>query len=76
MTLEKGQMVPSSRANTRLRSRAQLQCGAALLASGSSTPCWRGAQFLADACAGDVALHQEVASLLVSYEDAGSFIGP
>jgi serine/threonine protein kinase/tetratricopeptide (TPR) repeat protein len=32
------------------------------------------AQFLADACAGDVTLHQEVASLLASYEDAGSFI--
>jgi hypothetical protein len=33
----KGQ-VPRSRANTRLRSRAQLQCGVALLASDSSSP--------------------------------------
>jgi hypothetical protein len=31
-----------SMANTRLRNRAQRQCGAGELASGSSTPCWRG----------------------------------
>ena len=31
-----------SMANTRLRHRAQLQCGEGELASGSSTPCWRG----------------------------------
>jgi serine/threonine protein kinase/tetratricopeptide (TPR) repeat protein len=32
------------------------------------------AQFLAEVCAGDVGLHQEVASLLAAHEDAGSFI--
>ena len=31
-----------SMANTRLSNRAQLQCGEGELASGSSTPCWRG----------------------------------
>ena len=36
-----------SMANTRLRNRAQLQGGEGELASGSSTPCWRGVGVMA-----------------------------